>query len=202
MFKTDDEVKAPCYACLKGKQSQNYFPKEEATRATELLEIIHSDICEPMKSKSLGGNAYFVTFIEDSSRFSTANFMRNKSEVFNKFKECEAMATNKTGKRIQILRCDNGGEYSSKAFNEYLKSKGIQMQFSVPRTPELNGVSECMNRTIQEMARSMIHGAWLSDIYWAEAVLTAIIIRNRSPTTAVPNITHMSGFMGRSQMFL
>ena len=62
--------------------------------------------------------------------------MRNKSEVFNKFKEFEAMATNMTGKRIKIMRCDNGGEYSSKAFDEYLKSKGIQVQFSVPRAPE------------------------------------------------------------------
>ena len=99
------------------------------------------------------------------------------------------MATNVTGKRIKILRCDNGGEYTSRIFDDYLKSKGIQRQFSVPRTPEKNGVSERMNRTIQEMARSMIHGAGLSDIYWAEAVLTAVIIRNRSPKKAVQRMT-------------
>ena len=196
-FKTDDEVKAPCDACLKGKQSRNSFPKEEATRATELLEIIHSDVCGPMKSKSLGGNAYFVTFIDDWSRFTTVYFMRNKSEVFNKFKEFEAMATNVTGKRIKILRCDNGGEYTSRIFYDYLKSKGIQRQFSVPRTPEQNGVSERMNRTIQEMARSMIHGAGLSDIYWAEAVLTAVINRNRSPTKAVQRMTPHECFYGK-----
>ena len=111
-FKTDDEVKAPCDACLKGKQSRNSFPKEEATRATELLEISHSDVCGPMTNKSLGGNAYFVTFIDDWSRFTTVYFMRNKSEIFNKFKDFEAMATNVTGKRIKILRCDNGREYT------------------------------------------------------------------------------------------
>ena len=92
------------------------------------------------------------------------------------------MATNVTGKRIKTLRCHNGGEYTSRVFDEYLKSKGIQSQFSVPRTSEQNGVSERMNRTIQEMARSMIHGAGLSDMYWAEVVLAAVIIRNRSPT--------------------
>ena len=107
------------------------------------------------------------------------------------------MASNMTGKRIKILRHHNGGEYTSNVFDEYLKSKGIQMQLLVPRKPEQNGVSERMNRTIQEMARSVIHGAGLSDIYWAEAVFTTVIIRNRSPTTAVPNITPYECFYGK-----
>ena len=182
---------------LKRKQSRNSFPKEEATRLTELLVIIHSDVCRPMKSKSLGGNAYFLTFVDDKSRFTTVYFMRNESEVFNKFKEFEAMATNVTGKRIRILRCDNGGEYTLKVFNEYLKSKGVQRHFSVPRTPEQNGVSERMNSTIQEVARAMVHGAGLSDIYWAEAVLTAVIIRSRCPTTAVQHMTPHEYFYGK-----
>ena len=67
----------------------------------------------------------------------------------------------------------------------------------MPRTPEQNGVSEHMNRTIQEMARSLIHGAGLSDIYWAEAVLTAVISRNRSPTTAVQCMTPYEWFYGK-----
>ena len=95
------------------------------------------------------------------------------------------MATNMTGKRIKKLRSDNGGEYTSRDFDEYIKIKSIQRQFSVPRTLKQNGVSEHMNRTIQEMARIMIHCAGLSDTYWAEAVLTAVAIRNRSPTKAV-----------------
>ena len=78
-FKTDEGSKAPCKACLMGKQNRNSFPKEEAIRATELLEIIHSDVCGPMKNKSLGGNTYFVAFIDDWLRFATVYFMRNKS---------------------------------------------------------------------------------------------------------------------------
>ncbi len=67
--------------------------------------------------------------------------MKSKSEVFEKFEEYEAMVTNVTGKRIKILRSDNEGESTSKACNDYLKSKGIQRQFSVAHTPELNGVA-------------------------------------------------------------
>ena len=75
-FKTDKGRKAPCNACLMGKQNRSSFPKEEATSATELLEIIHTDICGPKKNKSLGRNAYFVPPIDDWSRFATVYFMR------------------------------------------------------------------------------------------------------------------------------
>ncbi len=54
-----------CDGCLKGKQKRSSFPKEEATRATEILDLVHTDVCGPMQSKSLGGNSYFVTFIDD-----------------------------------------------------------------------------------------------------------------------------------------
>ncbi len=120
----------------------------------------------------------------------------NKSEVFSKFQEYEAMVRNVTGKTIKILRSDNGGEYTSKVFSDYLKSKGIQRQFSIPRTPEQNGVVERMNRTIQESARSMIYGAGLTDEFWAEAALTAVVLRNRSPTKAVEEITPYQCFLG------
>ena len=95
------------------------------------------------------------------------------------------------------MRCDNGGEFISRFRNEYLKSKSIQRQCSVPRTPEQNCLSERMNRTIQGMARSMIHGVGLSDMYWAKAVLAAVIIRNRSPRTAVQLITPHECFCGK-----
>ena len=74
-----------------------------------------------MKSNSLGGNAHFVKFIDNRSRFTTVYLMRNKSEVFNNFREFEAMAKNMTGKRIKLLGCDNAGECTSKVFGEHLE---------------------------------------------------------------------------------
>ena len=187
-----------CEACIKGKQTRSSFPKGQATRATELLEIVHSDVCGPMQTTSLGGNRYFVTFIDDKSRFTAIYFMKTKDQVLQKFKEFEAMSTNVTGKkikavtasdstakRIKNLRSDNGGEYSLKEFDDFLTSKGIAKQRSIPRTPQQNGVAERMNITIQETARSMLHAAGLSDAFWGEAVATAVILRNRSPTVAV-----------------
>jgi len=83
-------------------------------RSTRILQLIHSDVCGPMHTESVGGCRYFVTFIDDYSRCCRVYFMRNKSDTFDKFKEFEARATNSCGKKIGILRTDNGGEYLSK----------------------------------------------------------------------------------------
>ena len=165
---SENENKEACEGCLKGKQIRQSFPKEQANRAAGLLDLIHTDVCGPMPTKSHGGNSYFVTFIDDKSRFTAIYFMKRKDEVLSKFKEFEAMAQNITGRKIKYLRSDNGGEYTSNAFVQYLTSKGIQHQFTIPRTPEQNGIAESMNRTLQESGRSMLHGAGLPDSFWAE----------------------------------
>ena len=158
---------------------------------------MHSGVRGPMQTTSLGGHQYFVTFIDDKSRFTAIYFVKRKYEVLQKFKEFEAMATNITGQKIKYLRSDNGGEYSSKEFNYFLTLKDISKQRSVPRTPEQNGVAERMNRTIQETSRSMLHAAKLPNDFGGEAVATAVILRNRSPTKAVKDMTPYESFYGR-----
>ena len=74
---------------------------------------------------------------------------------------------------------DNGGEFTSKEFMDYCNSHGIKRQFSVARTPQQNGVVEIKNRTIQEMARTMIMHSKLTDIFWTQAVHTTVHIQNR-----------------------
>ena len=194
-FDTNEEVKF-CEGCTMGKQTRNSFLKNEATRATKLLQIVHSDVCGPMKTQSIGGSRYFVTFIDDMSRYAAIYFIRSKDEVLSKFKVYADMATNTTGSNIRVLRTDNGGEYTSKVFDDFLRSKGIKRQLTTPRTPQQNGVAERMNRTIQESARSMLQTAALPDSFWAEAVLTAVILKNRSPTVTVKKMTPHEGFTG------
>ena len=123
-----------------------------------------------MQTDSLGGNRYFVTFIDDKSRFTAVYFMKIKDQVLEKLEEYETMVTNMTDKKIKILRSDNCGEYISKEFSNYLKVKRIQRQFSILRTPQQIGVAERMDRTVQETARSMMHNVGLGEKFWAEAV--------------------------------
>ena len=116
----------------------------------ELFGLIHSDVCGPFEENAIGGYRYFVTFIDDKSRYTVVYLIHTKSEVLQKFKNFEALVGNKYQRPIKILRSDNGGEYLSKDFDEFLKVKGIEKQFSVAYTPQQNGVAERMNRTLVE----------------------------------------------------
>ena len=196
-----------CQSCVEGKMSRKPFKSAGTIRSTGRLELVHSDVCGPMQTESLGGHKYFVTFIDDYSRCCAVYFIKQKSEVFEKFKEFEANVTNKCGHSISTLRTDNGGEYRSKEFQAYLISKGISHELTIPHTPEQNGVAERMNRTLQESARAMLAHAGMPNGYWAEAVSTAAYLRNRVTTSALhdktpfelwygkrPNVSHLRVF--------
>ena len=185
----DTQIVTQCEACIKGKAHRATMPSIATHRATTLLELVHSDVCGPMKSESIGGARYFVTFIDDYSRFTVVKIMKTKSEVLEHFIAYLKWAENITNHRIKVFRSDNGGEYCSNDFNATLIQHGISRQLTPPYTPEHNGVAERANRTIVECARSMLHGANLDYSYWAEAVVTAVYLRNRSPSRSVQNVT-------------
>ena len=174
-----------CEGCLAGKMCRKPFPTVGEIRSTRKLQLVHSDVCGPMQTQSIGGAKYFVTFLDDYTRCCAVYFMKHKSEVLEKFKEFEVTTTNAAGRAIGTLRTDNGGEYLSSAFQNYLKEKGIRNELTVPHSPQQNGVSERMNRTLVESARSMIAHAELSNIFWAEAISAASHVRNRLPTSAL-----------------
>ena len=184
-----DNGVSPCESCIMGKQHRTAYPKGTPYRATEPFEIVHSDVCGPMHVKSFGDSRYMVTFIDDYSRYTCVYFMKRKSEVLEKFKEFVNYATNSSGKKVKILRSDNGGEYCSKAFVDYLKENGIVHQTTVPYNPAQNGVAERMNRTLLETTRSMMSHSKMPREFWAEAVSTATYVRNCSPTTSLKGIT-------------
>ena len=142
-------------ACLQGKMTRSPFVGQMA-RAKDMLEIIHSDVCGPFREMARGGFFYFITFIDNLSRYGYLFLMKNKSESFEKFKEFKAKVENQTGKSIKTLRSDRGGEYLSTEFIELLKEHGIVSQLTPPGTPQLNGVFERRNRTLLDMVRSMM----------------------------------------------
>ena len=139
-----------CEGCLAGKMCQKPFPTVAEIRSKRKLQLVHSDVCGPMQTQSIGGAKYFVTFIDDYTHCCAVYFMKHKSEVLDKFKEFEVTTTNDAGRAIGTLRTDNGGEYLSSAFQNYLKEKGIRHELTVPHSPQQNGVSERMNRTLVE----------------------------------------------------
>ena len=186
-----------CGPCAEGKQCRAKFPTSGAKRNDTVLGLVHSDVCGKVSTQSLGGAEYFLTFIDDHTRYTWVYVLKRKDQVFNKFQEWKALVEKSTGQYLKTLRTDNGGEYTSNEFEEYLTKEGIRHETTVPKHPEQNGVAERMNRTIVETARSMLAEAGLPRKFWAEAVCTAVYLRNRSPTTAVEGVTPYEALTGQ-----
>ena len=173
-----------CEHCLAGKQNRVSFKSYPPSRKTELLELVHSDLCGPMKTKTLGGALYFVTFIDDCSRKRWFYVLNTKDQVLGVFKQFQASVERETGKKLKCIRTDNGGEYCG-PFDEYCKHQGIRHQKTPPKTPQLNGLAERMSRTLMERVRCLLSEAKLPNSFWGEALLTAAHVINLSPAVAL-----------------
>ncbi|KAK8662688.1 hypothetical protein V6N13_024579 [Hibiscus sabdariffa] len=108
-------------------------------RASDLLGLIHSDVCRPTNTQARGGFHYFIKFTDYFSRYGYMYLMRHKSEALEKFKEFRNEVQNQHGKSIKALRSDRGGEYLSHEFDELLKECGIVSELTPPGTPQWNG---------------------------------------------------------------
>lgn len=195
-YKNTNDV-VDCEPCILGKMQRNACPKSSDTHTQYALELVHSDLCGPIQEESFGGSKYILTFTDDFTRYVTVYFLHKKSQVFSYYKQYVTQMENLTGNKLKKIRTDNGGEYTSNQFFDYCKEMGYSREFSVPHTPEQNGVAERLNRTIVEAARSMLIQAKLPISFWAEAISCAVYIRNRSPTAALNNKTPYECWFGQ-----
>ncbi|KAI5334699.1 hypothetical protein L3X38_024832 [Prunus dulcis] len=191
------QVSVVCEGCMLGKQHRDSFPLESTWRASYPLELVHTDICGPMKTDSISGNKYFLLFTDDCTRMSWVYFIRNKSSALECFRKFKAMTELQSGYKIEGLRSDRGGEFLSSEFNSFCAEVGIQRQLTVAYSPQQNGVAERKNRTVVEMAKSMLHEKSIPYEFWAEAVNTAVYLLNRCPTKSLNKVTPFEAYTGR-----
>ncbi|KAA0060522.1 gag/pol protein [Cucumis melo var. makuwa] len=104
----EDNSLPPCDSCLEGKMTRRSFT-EKGLRAKTPLELVHSNLCGRINFKARGGYEYFISFIDDYSRYDHVYLIQNKSDSFEKFKEYKAEVENESGKTIKTLRSDRGG---------------------------------------------------------------------------------------------
>ncbi|GJS27464.1 retrotransposon protein, putative, ty1-copia subclass [Tanacetum coccineum] len=131
----DDDSFDQCVSCLSGKMTRKSLP-HRPERATDLLGIIHTDVCGPLRLVSRQGASYFVTFMDDYSRYGYVYLLKHKHEVFETLKVFKNEVENQLGKTIKALRSHRGGEYISQEFKDYLKDCGIVHQLTPPYTPQ------------------------------------------------------------------
>ena len=138
---------------------------------------------------SANDNKYMMTFIDDYTKMCWVYLLKNKSDAFRKFKNFHAWIENDEKTHIGSLRTDNGKEYTSNEFENYLHQHGIKHQTIVPYNPQQNGVAERMNKTILNMIHSMLFFKNLKLMFWADAVLCVVYIKNRCPSSSIRNKT-------------
>lgn len=150
------KTNAVCIGCLKGKQHREIMPRKATWRAEARLELIHADICGPISPMSHGQKRYLICFIDDFSRKSWVYFIAYKSDAFSTFKQFKSRVERESGLFIKCLRTDRGGEFTSHEFTDCCRQEGIKRQLTTTYRPQQNGVAERKNRTVMNMARSLL----------------------------------------------
>ena len=172
-----------CEPCVLGKQHRLPFPEGHGSKP-KALDLVHMDVCGPMPEPSLGGKRYAATFLDDATKLSLVVCLPFKSDVPATVKQVLALLERSGSGTVRAVRSDRGGEYVNKELGGWLKDKGIVHETTAPYTPEQNGAAERLNRTLMERVRAMLIDAGLPLDLWAEAVMTANFIRNRSPVSS------------------
>ncbi|GJT99706.1 putative ribonuclease H-like domain-containing protein [Tanacetum coccineum] len=169
-----------CSACAMGKSKKKpHKPKSEDTNQ-EKLYLLHMDLCGPMRVASVNGKKYILVIVDDYSRFTWVKCLRSKDEAPDFIIKFLKMIQVRLKVPVRRIRTDNGTEFVNQTLREYYEKVGISHETSVARSPQQNGVVERRNRTLIEVARTMLIYAKAPLFLWAEAVATACYTQNRS----------------------
>ncbi|KAF5464314.1 hypothetical protein F2P56_014398 [Juglans regia] len=174
------KVETPvCGLCQLGKQVRIAHENTTAILTERPLELLHIDLMGPSRTKSLGGKKYILVMVDDFTRYSWVEFLREKGEAPNVIRTLCKKLQNEQGKAIVRIMSDHGREFENSNLESFCDEEGISQEFSTPITPQQNGVVERKNRVIQEMIRVMIHSKNVPTHFWGEAMNTACHIVNR-----------------------
>ncbi|KAJ3489457.1 hypothetical protein NLJ89_g11528 [Agrocybe chaxingu] len=177
-----------CEPCLAGKMHSNPFPSSPS-HSLQPLELIHTDLHGPLPVASREGYHYWITFIDDCTRFRAIMMLKKKSDAFNAFRLYKAYAENQLGCKIKSMQDDKGGEYMSTAFIKFTDDCGIFRRHTTRNRPQMNGVAERANRTISDDVTAMITESRLPPSFWSYCLAAHVHVWNRLPTAPLPHTT-------------
>ncbi|GBM88941.1 Retrovirus-related Pol polyprotein from transposon TNT 1-94 [Araneus ventricosus] len=167
--------------CDISKITRKTHPNIDVIQSSEILELIHADLCGPIKPESYGGAKYFMVLVDDFSGMYFTYFLKNKNEVFDIFSQFKTKYENLTDKRIKKLRTDNGLEFVNEQLDTYFANSGIFHEKTIPYNSESNDKAERVNRILLERARSLLYESELPLKFWAEAINFNTQVSNVTP---------------------
>nr|GEY71087.1 hypothetical protein [Tanacetum cinerariifolium] len=169
-----------CSSCKLGKSKRKSFHTKTIPSLKSWLQLLHMDLCGPMRVASINGKIYVLVIVDDYSRYTWTYFLRSKDETPEVLIDFLRLVQRGSQAQVRIVRTDKGTEILNQTLYAYFAAEGILHQTTVARTPEQNGVLERRNRTLVEAARTMLSAAKVPLFFWAEAIATAFFTQNRS----------------------
>nr|GEU34594.1 putative ribonuclease H-like domain-containing protein [Tanacetum cinerariifolium] len=194
VFKNDHT----CVACKKGKQYRASCKTKLVSSVDQPLFRLHMDLFVPTFVKSLNKKSHCLVITDDYSRFTWVFFLATKDETTPIIKTFLTGLENQLSLKVKVIRSDNGTEFKNSDLNQFCGLKGIKREFSVPRTPQQNGIAERKNKTLIEAAQTMLADSLLPIEFWAEVVNTACYVQNRVLVTKPHNKTPYELLHGRT----
>ena len=170
---------AVCAPCRHGKQVAASHPSVTMVMTDGPGQLLHMDTVGPARVRSIGGKWYILVIVDDFSRYTWVFFLASKDEAFGHYHDLVLRLASELPAALRAIRSDNGTEFKNASFASFCAERGIEHQFSSPHVPQQNGVVERKNRTLVEMARTMLDEYSTSRRFWAEAIATACHIANR-----------------------
>ena len=167
-----------CDTCHYAKQHKLPFLHSN-NRSNNIFDMIHVDIWGPFASPSIHGHRFFLTVVDDHSRYTWIFLMRHKSETRTTLSNFINLINNQFGIKIKVIRSDNGNEF---AYHDLYNSFGIIHQTSCIETPQQNYVVERKHQHIFNVTRSLIFQSKIPEIYWSFAVIHVVHLINRIPS--------------------
>jgi transposase InsO family protein len=147
--------------------------------------------------QSMGGKCYILVIVDDYSRYSWIFFLESNDKVFEHFQSLTLRLNNEHPNCLKAIRSDNGTEFRNASFDQFCLEHGVDSQFFAPRVAQQNRVVERKNRTLDEMARTMLDEHNTHRCFWAEAISTACYIFNRIFMRSILNLTPFELHFGR-----
>nr|GEV34713.1 hypothetical protein [Tanacetum cinerariifolium] len=169
-----------CSSYELGKAKRKSFYTNTTSSLKRWLQLLHMDLCSPMRVASINGKKYVLVIVDDYSRYTWTHFLRSKDETPEVLIELLRLVQRGLHAQVRIVRTKKGTKFLNKTLHVYFASKGIHHQTFVARTPEQNGIVERWSRTLVEAARTMLSAAKVPLFFWAEAIATTYFTQNRS----------------------
>jgi len=186
-----------CDACVKGKQIRTSFKSKDIISTKKPLDVLHMDLFGPSRVASLAGNLYALVIVDDYSRYTWTLFLAYKNDAYKAFKKLAKVLQNENGCCVKSIRSDHGGEFQNAKFERFCEKYGIQHSFLAPRTSQQNGVVERKNRSLEELARTMLNESKLLKYFRADAVYAAAYVLNRTLIRPILKKTSYELYKGR-----